>query len=143
MKHIVCTACGATNRIGDDRDARSGKCGNCGAALFADHPGDVTSAVFARQVAKSSIPVVVDVWAPWCGPCRVMGPEFAKAADAMEPKVRFIKLNSDEQQEAAARMGIRGIPTMLLYRDGKEVGRVSGAMPAGQIQSWIESQLAN
>lgn len=141
MKHIVCTQCGAINRLSDERDPLEGKCGSCGTSLFAEQPADITAANFDRQVAKSGIPVVVDVWAPWCGPCRIMGPEFAKAAEAVQPEVRFVKLNSDEQQQAAARMGIRGIPTMLLYRDGKEIGRVSGAMPAGQIKEWIASQL--
>ena len=141
MSNIVCTACGATNRIPEGRDALSGKCGKCGAALFPETVPDVTTPVFDKQVARSSIPVVVDVWAPWCGPCRVMGPEFAKTAQAMQPDLRFLKLNSDEQQQAASRLGIRGIPTMLLFKDGKEVGRVSGAMPATQIQSWIEDPL--
>jgi thioredoxin 2 len=94
-----------------------------------------------KQVARSSVPVVVDVWAPWCGPCRMMAPAFEQAAKELEPKVRFLKLNSDEEQQAAGQLGIRGIPTMILYAGGREVARQSGAMSAGQITGWIRQHL--
>jgi thioredoxin 2 len=97
--------------------------------------------MFDRQIAKGTLPVVVDVWAPWCGPCRAMAPEYEKAAAATEPRVRFLKLNSDNEQAVAGRLGIRGIPTMLLYRDGKEIARVSGARSARDITSWLETAL--
>jgi thioredoxin 2 len=141
MQHIVCTACNATNRVDPAKDGREGKCGKCGAALFSGAPTDLPAAAIEAQIARSDIPVVIDVWAPWCGPCRVMGPEFQKAAGAVEPRVRFLKLNSDDNQELAGRLGIRGIPTMILYRNGREAARVSGAMQSGQIVRWIESNL--
>ena len=84
---------------------------------------------------------MVDVWAPWCGPCRVMGPEFKKAAGVLEPAVRFVKLNSDDNQPLAGRLGIRGIPTMIVFRDGKEAARTSGAMPSGAIVKWLNDVL--
>ena len=134
--HVVCTACGAINRLASGHDAASGKCGKCGAALFNGHPAEVSAAQFDRQVGKSGIPVLVDVWAPWCGPCRVMGPQFAEAAAKAEPAMRFIKLNSDAAPELSARLGIRSIPTMLLFQDGREVARVSGAMSSSDILTW-------
>ena len=138
---VVCVACGTINRVPADRPADQAKCGGCGKPLFSGTPADVSGEMFERQVAKSSVPVVVDVWAPWCGPCRVMAPEYEKAAQATEPKARFLKLNSDNEQAVAGRLGIRGIPTMLLYRDGKEVARVSGARSARDIANWVESAL--
>ncbi len=142
MQHVVCTACNATNRVADGQDGREGKCGKCGKPLFAATPADLGAAAIEAQIARSGIPVVIDVWAPWCGPCRVMGPEFQKAAGTLEPRVRFLKLNSDENQDLAGRLGIRGIPTMILFRDGREAARVSGAMPSAQIVRWIEDGLA-
>lgn len=142
MQHVVCTECNATNRVADGQDGRAGKCGKCGTPLFAATPADIGTAAIEAQIARSGIPVVIDVWAPWCGPCRVMGPEFQKAAGTLEPRVRFLKLNSDENQDLAGRLGIRGIPTMILFREGREAARVSGAMPSAQIVRWIEDGLA-
>lgn len=134
---VVCVACGAINRVPGERDAADAKCGSCAAPLFAGKPADVTGEMLQRQVSKGTLPVVVDVWAPWCGPCRFMAPEYEKAAGAIEPRVRFLKLNSDNEQELAARFNIRGIPTMILFKDGREADRVSGAMSASQIASWL------
>ena len=138
---VVCMACGAVNRLPEAKDARAGKCGSCGEALFAGKPVDVSGDMLQRQVAKGTLPVVVDVWAPWCGPCRVMGPEFEKVANALEPRARFLKLNSDNEQQLAGALNIRGIPTMILFKDGKEIDRVSGAMQASQIGSWLGQRL--
>ncbi len=135
MQHIVCTQCDAVNRVDPARG--TGKCGKCGAELFSGHPADLAAVRLEKQIARSDVPVVVDVWAPWCGPCRVMGPEFERAAGLLEPKVRFLKLNSDDNQELASRLGIRGIPTMILFKGGKEAARTSGAMPASQIVRWL------
>lgn len=136
---VVCVACGTINRVPAGRPADEAKCGSCSKPLFAGAPADVTGDMFERQIAKSTLPVVVDVWAPWCGPCRAMAPEYEKAAQTLEPGARFLKLNSDNEQAAASRLGIRGIPTMLLYKDGKEIARVSGARSARDIVSWIET----
>ncbi|MGV3650518.1 MAG: thioredoxin TrxC [Devosia sp.] len=139
-QHVVCSACGATNRVPVGAAAKEGKCGKCGVALFSGVPADVPAAILEKHIGKSDIPVLVDVWAPWCGPCQVMGPQFEAAAKVAEPGLRFVKLNSDDNQELAGRLGIRGIPTMILFKGGKEVARVSGAMPSGQILKWAEDQ---
>lgn len=136
--HVVCTACGAINRVSIDKDAAAGKCGKCGIALFSGTPADISASNLERQIAKTDIPVLVDVWAPWCGPCRVMSPQFAEAASKAEPSMRFLKLNSDEAPELSTRLAIRGIPTMLLFEGGKEVARVSGAMSSSDILKWAE-----
>ncbi len=137
MTNIVCSACGATNRVGEHKDMTAGKCGKCSAPLFSGQPADVRGAILEKHIARSGIPVLVDVWAPWCGPCRVMGPQFEAAARAAEPGIRFVKLNSDENRELAGRLNIRGIPTMVLFQNGKETGRVSGAMSSADILAWV------
>lgn len=138
---VVCARCGGINRIAPDRPALAARCGKCKSKLFAGHPEDVDAAVFERQVSRSTIPVLVDVWAPWCGPCLSMAPAYAAATAELEPHVRLIKLNSDAEQAAASRLSIRGIPTMILFAKGREVARTSGAMGAGQIVHWVRDHL--
>ncbi len=138
---VVCPKCAAVNRLPANRPAGMAKCGVCHENLFAGHPASADTAMFEKQVARSSVPVVVDVWAPWCGPCRMMAPAFEKAAQELEPDVRFLKLNSDEEQAVSGRLGIRGIPTLLLFHGGKEIARQSGAMTASQITGWIRQHL--
>jgi thioredoxin 2 len=140
--HIVCPHCAQVNRLDAAKSPAEAKCGTCKEPLFAGHPADVDGKNFERQITKSDVPVLIDVWAPWCGPCRAMAPEYEKAAHELEPDVRLIKLNSDNEQQIAGRLGIRGIPTMLLMKHGKEIGRISGAMPANQIVAWTKQQLA-
>jgi thioredoxin 2 len=138
---VVCSQCGTTNRLPPSRPAIDAKCGKCGAKVFAGHPADVDAAIFERQIARGTVPVLVDVWAPWCGPCRAMAPAYEAAARDLEPQVRLIKLNSDAEQAVAARLGIQGIPTMILFREGREVARTSGAMSASQIVRWVRDRL--
>ncbi|QPC92917.1 thioredoxin [Mesorhizobium sp. INR15] len=109
--------------------------------LFSGHPQDVDAATFDHQISRSSLPVVVDIWAPWCGPCKLMAPAYEAAANELEPHVRLIKLNSDSEQAVAARLDIRGIPTMVLFHGGREIARTSGAMTAGQIVRWVRDRL--
>jgi thioredoxin 2 len=138
---VVCSKCGTINRLPPSRPAIDAKCGKCKAKIFAAHPEDVDAEIFDRQIARSTIPVLVDVWAPWCGPCRMMAPAYEAAARELEPQVRLIKLNSDAEQAAASRLGIQGIPTMILFHEGREVARTSGAMSATQIVRWVRDRL--
>ena len=138
---VVCAKCGGINRVAPDRPALAARCGKCKSKLFAGHPEDVDAAVFERQVSRSTIPVLVDVWAPWCGPCLSMAPAYAAATAELEPHVRLIKLNSNAEQAAASRLSIRGIPTMILFAKGREVARTSGAMGTGQIVQWVRDHL--
>lgn len=139
---IVCPACSAVNRIPKDKPAGAGKCGKCGNALFSGKPLDADADMFSRQTDRSDIPILVDVWAPWCGPCRMMAPAFEAAAAILEPDMRLLKLNSEDEQGVAGRLGISGIPTMLLYAGGREIGRISGVMNTQQIVGWARDQLS-
>jgi thioredoxin 2 len=138
---VVCCGCNAVNRVPSDRPAAGAKCGKCGTKLFGGKPCDVTTRDLEVQIGKSGIPILVDVWAPWCGPCRMMAPAFEAAARELEPDFRLLKLNSDQEPEASGRLGVRGIPTMILFKDAGELGRVSGAMSAGQIIDWARARV--
>lgn len=140
MPHVVCCGCASVNRLPAERPASAAKCGKCGAALFSGKPCDVSARGLDVQIARSDLPVLLDVWAPWCGPCRMMAPAFEAAARELEPTFRVLKLNSDDEPEAAGRLHIRSIPTMILFRGGQEAARSSGAMTAGQIVAWAKSQ---
>lgn len=138
---IVCSQCGSINRLAPARPASAAKCGKCGRKLFAAHPQDVDGATFKRHLERTTLPVLVDVWAPWCGPCRMMAPAYEAAAAELEPAVVLVKLNSDNEQALSAELGIRGIPTMILFHGGKEIARTSGAMSGGQIVRWVRERL--
>lgn len=137
----ACPACNTGNRVGDG-DPHAAKCGRCGAKLFTGAPIDVDDVGFAAQVKLSSAPVLVDVWAPWCGPCRMMAPTFAQAAQEFEPQVRFLKLNADETQTPAA-LRVRGIPTVILFHEGREIARQPGLMSGPQLRAWLENALTS
>jgi thioredoxin 2 len=139
--HLVCTKCAGVNRVPAGRSPLKAKCGKCGARLFEGRPDDVNGNIFEAVLARSTVPVLVDVWAPWCGPCRMMAPAFEAAARELEPGVRLIKLNSDAEQATAARLGIRGIPTMILFHSGREISRQSGALTTSQIVKWFQAHV--
>ena len=137
--HVVCPSCHATNRLPADRLAESPRCGKCGEQVFAGKPAELTDASFEKHISRNDVPVVVDFWAPWCGPCKMMAPAFEQAAAELEPKVRLAKLNTESEQGTAARFNIRSIPTLALFKGGKEIARQAGAMGAADIVRWVEA----
>lgn len=137
--HIVCPHCHTTNRVQAAQLGSQPDCGSCHRPLFAGAPLELDAASFERHVGRSHIPVLVDFWAPWCGPCRQMAPAFAQAARALEPQVRLAKLDTEEHQALAARYAIRSIPTMVLFQGGRERARISGALGAADIERWVRS----
>jgi thioredoxin 2 len=138
--HIVCPHCEGVNRIPAARLADAPKCGQCHRPLFTGHPVELTTASFARAIGRSDIPVVVDFWAPWCGPCRMMAPEYEAAAAELEPRVRLAKLNTDAEPGPAGEFGIRGIPTLICFKAGREAARRSGAIGKSEIVRWALAQ---
>lgn len=137
---VVCPHCNTANRIPADRLADGGSCGKCKARLFAGEPVELGAANFDTHAGRSDIPLLVDFWAPWCGPCRSMAPAFAQAATQLEPEFRLAKVNTEEEQQLAARFAIRSIPTLALFRNGREIARQSGAMDANSLIRWVRSQ---
>ena len=145
--HVVCPQCFAVNRVDEARLAavvnQTGQatCGKCGADILPAQPVALNDAHFAEFIRHSELPVVVDFWAEWCGPCKMMAPEFTKAAAAMHG-LRFVKVVTEQAQQTAAQYHIRSIPTLAVFYKGRELARQSGAMSAAQLQQWIQSVLA-
>ena len=139
--HIVCPACHTTNRIASADLGKAADCGHCHKALFTGQPVALTEAAFDKHLQRSQIPLLVDFWAPWCGPCRQMAPAYEKAAGLLEPRVRLAKVNTEEAQNLGTRYNIRSIPTLALFVNGREVARQAGAMGTADIVRWTESQL--
>jgi len=133
---IACPQCLAANRVPAARLAEDPKCGKCGAALLDGAPVELREDQFESFVQRTQLPVLADFWAPWCGPCRAMAPQFERAARDLKDRVRLVKVNTEQAQGLAARYGIRAIPTLVLFKDGAEVKRTSGAMDAGALARW-------
>ncbi len=137
---IACPHCAAINRVPQDKLENLPHCGKCHQALFDGHPVTLTDANFDNLTGRTGVPVVVDCWAAWCGPCRMFVPVFEQAAQQLEPRLRFAKLDTEAHTATAAHLGIRSIPTLIAFRMGKEVARMSGAMPLPQFTSWLRQQ---
>ena len=142
-QQIVCGHCGQINRLPIERAPQGARCGSCNRPMFEGHPIEVDEGGFVRQVAHTDIPLLIDVWAPWCRPCRAMAPMFEHAAQQLEPNVRLLKLNSDNSPGTSSRLRITGIPTLLLMRRGQEVARHAGVLDARSIVAWTESNLSH
>ena len=139
--HIVCPHCNGTNRIPADSTPDEAKCGRCKQSILDTKPINLTNENFQQHLHKNDIPVIIDFWAPWCGPCKMMGPNFEQAAQNFRAKIRFAKVNTEEQQSLGAHFNIRSIPTLILFKNGKEVDRLSGALDANQLISWLNERV--
>ncbi|MGA0541832.1 thioredoxin TrxC [Neotabrizicola sp. VNH66] len=138
---LLCATCGQMNRIPLDRLSAGPRCGSCGEPLADGRVAELDAASHDKAIRADGLPLLVDYWAPWCGPCRMMAPEFAKAAKVLAPQVRLMKLNTEDHPALSQRAGIRGIPALILYRNGRELARAAGARPAQGIVDFVTQTL--
>ena len=138
---IMCPHCSGLNRVPDEKLSTQAVCGKCKANLFTGQPIEMTGEQFLRALQKTDQPLVVDFWAPWCGPCKNFAPVFSQAAAQLEPQARFIKINTEIEQQIAAQFNIRSIPTLAIFKAGQEVSRMSGAMDLGGFTQWVNRSI--
>ncbi|MGL4311145.1 MAG: thioredoxin TrxC [Paracoccaceae bacterium] len=139
---LCCTTCGQLNRVPAERLQQAPKCGSCGDPLLGGRVAELDLRVHDRVTKSDELPLLVDYWAPWCGPCRMMAPEFSKAAHAMKGRARFAKINTEDFPQVSQRLGIRGIPLLILWKNGREVARLAGARPSAEIESFVRQSVA-
>jgi thioredoxin 2 len=139
--HLVCPNCHAVNRVPEARLGQNPNCGQCHHALFGGHPIELKAATFAKHIERNDVPVLVDFWAPWCGPCKMMAPQFIQAAGILEPNIRVAKVDTEAEQALGAKYNISSIPTLALFKNGREVARQAGAMSAQDIVRWARTHI--
>ena len=138
---IACPSCGGLNRVADEKLSQNPTCGKCQAPLFQGKPLEMNGEQFARAMNKTELPMVVDFWAPWCGPCKMFAPTFSEAAKQLEPYARLVKINTEIEQQVAMQYNIRSIPTLAIFKNGQEVNRISGAMNLSQFMQWVKQSI--
>jgi thioredoxin 2 len=143
VRHFVCPNCNSVNRIPRDKNARGAKCGRCHQPIFTGRPIPASAESFATHIQRNDIPVLVDFWAQWCGPCKAMAPVYERIAAELEPEIRLLKVDTETHPELAARHNIRSIPTLILFQNGSEIARQAGAMDAESLRSWLRRNAAS